>query len=95
MGKKTVKFKPQDIEQLPKDKPVVYKILSKSGTNNYTGSSQKGQVRNRLIDHLPGGKDHVPGSKVQVEQMNSIAEAREKETRIIARSKPRFNKKGK
>lgn len=95
MGKKTVKFTPQDIEQLPNNKPVVYKILSKGGNNNYTGSTQMGRVPNRLKDHLPSGKDHVPGSKVQIEQMNSIAEAREKEARIIARSKPKFNKKGK
>jgi hypothetical protein len=33
--------------------------------------------------------------KVQIEQMSSIDEAREKEQRIITRSKPRYNEQGK
>ena len=94
MSRKTVNFNESGIEELPNDKPVVYKILTDSERNNYTGVAQRGRVRERLLEHLPGGKDYVPGSKVQIEQMPSINEAREKEQRIISRSKPPHNKQG-
>lgn len=95
MAKKTVDFNKTGIGKLPNNKPVVYKILTESGGNNYTGIAQRGRVEERLEEHLVGGKDHVPGSKVQIEQMTSIEGAREKESRIISRSDPKYNKQGK
>jgi predicted GIY-YIG superfamily endonuclease len=95
MAKKTVDFKKTGIEKIPNNKPVVYKILTESGGNNYTGIAQKGRVRERIEEHLSGGKDYVPGSKVQIEQMKSIEEARGKEARIISRSGPKYNEQGK
>lgn len=93
--KKTVDFNKTGIEKLPNNKPVIYKILTESGGNNYTGIAQRGRVGKRLEEHLVSGKDYVPGSKVQIEQMKSIEEAREKESRIISRSDPKYNKQGK
>ena len=95
MAKKTVPFNSKGIDQLPNDKPVVYKIQTEGGKNNYTGVAQRGRVQERLEEHLPGGKDYIPGSKVQIEQMSSIKDAEQKESHIIARTKPRYNKKGK
>jgi hypothetical protein len=95
MAKKTVQFGEAGIEKLPVDKPVVYKILTSGGTNNYTGVAKRGRVQERLQEHLPGGKDPIPGTKVQIEQMAGISEAEAKEARIISRSKPRYNEKGK
>lgn len=95
MAKKTVPLNEKGIEKLPDDKPVVYKILTGGDRNNYTGVAQRGRVRERLKEHLPGGKDYVPGTKVQIEQMSSIDDARAKEGRIIARTKPPHNKRGK
>ena len=95
MARKTVKFNKEGINKLPNDKPVVYKIFAKSGGNNYTGSAKRGRVNERLNEHLPGGKDYIPGAKVQIEQMNDIREARQKESRIIKVSKPKHNKQGK
>ncbi len=95
MARKTVDFTEEGISQLPKDKPVVYRILTEGGRNNYIGIAQRWQVHERLKDHLPSGKDYVPGAKVQIEQVSSIAEARQKEKRVIARSKPKYNKQGK
>ncbi len=95
MAKKTVNFSNNGVSKLPNDKPVVYKILSNGGNNNYTGVAKKGRVQERLQEHLSGGKDYIPGTKVQIEQMGSIKEAKDKETRIISRSKPKHNKKGK
>jgi len=95
MSTKTVNFNNRGIEKLPDDKPVVYKIQTGSGANNYTGIAQRGRVRARIAEHLSGSKDPVPGAKVQIEQMSSIAGARAKESRIISRSKPKHNKQGK
>jgi len=94
--KKTTNFTQEDINKLAQDKPVVYKLLNSKGENVYTGSSKKGQVESRIKDHLPRGSDPVPGvKKVRIEQHDSISEAQESEKRIISRSKPKHNKKGK
>ncbi len=95
MARKTVDFNKRGIEKLQNDKPVVYRILTSSGRNNYTGVAQRGRVQERLIEHLDEGKDKIPGAKVQIEQTGSIDEARAKEERIIARTEPLYNKKGK
>ena len=95
MAKKTVPFNNKCIEKLPDNKPVVYKILTDTERNNYTGIAQRGRVQERLKEHLPGGKDYIPGAKVQVEQMNNIKEAAAKESRIISRTKPPHNEKRK
>ncbi len=89
MGQKTVKFKEEGISQLPNDKPAVYKILTSNDNNNYTGVAQRGRVRERITEHL----GEIPGAKVRIEQMKSIEDAKEKETRIISRSQPKYNKK--
>ena len=69
MSTKTVNFNNRGIEKLPDDKPVVYKIQTGSGANNYTGIAQRGRVRARIAEHLSDSKDPVPGAKVQIEQM--------------------------
>ncbi|HLG14814.1 MAG TPA: hypothetical protein VJH03_09985 [Blastocatellia bacterium] len=95
MAKKTVAFNQKGIEKLPDNKPVVYKILDDGGKTNYAGVAQRGRVQDRLREHLPGAKDRVPGDKVQIEQMDSIKNAEAKERRIISRTKPPHNEKGK
>ncbi len=91
MGTKKVKFNKMGIEQLPNDKPVVYKIETKTGKNNYTGTAQRGRVQERLLEHL----GEIPGAKVKIEQTDSIQEAKGKEARIIKRAEPKYNKQGK
>ena len=93
MATKSTKYNKTGVSKLPDDKPVVYKIQSDSGKNNYTGIAKRGRVQERINEHLSAGK--IPGAKVQIEQMNSIADARAKESRIISRSKPKYNKQGK
>ena len=93
---RTVNFNAAEIEKLPEGKPVVYKIKNSQGENIYTGTSKRGEIQNRIKDHLPGGQDAIRGgAKVQIQQKRSIDDARKTESRIIARSKPRYNKKGK
>ncbi len=94
--RKSASFDSDGVDDLAQDKPVVYKLVNSKGENVYTGSSKKGQVGDRIKDHLPGGSDPIPGvKKVRIEQHGSIAEARESEERIISRSKPKHNKRGK
>ena len=95
MARKTVDLNKSGIDKLPVDKPVVYKILTGSGTNNYTGVAQRGRVRERIQEHLSGGKDYVPGTKVVIEQMKSIDDVKQKEANIISRVKPKYNEQGK
>lgn len=95
MAKKTVPFNQKGIEKLPDNKPVVYKILTDGGKNNYTGVAERGRVQDRLREHVPEGKDRGPGVKGQIEQMGSIKDAEAKESRIISRTKPPHNEKGK
>lgn len=93
MARKSAKFTQQGISKLPDDKPAVYKILTEGGKNNYTGIAKRGRVQERVQEHLASGK--IPGVKVQIQQMNSIRQAANTEQRVIARSKPKYNKKGK
>lgn len=88
MGQKTVKFNEEGISNLPNDKPALYKILTSNNNNNYTGVAQRGRVRERIMEYL----GEIPGAKVGIEQMENIEDAREKETRIINRSHPKYNK---
>lgn len=94
--RKRAQFTRDGVEQIRGDKPVVYKIRDAKGTNVYTGSAKRGRVEARLREHLPGGKDPVPGGRtVEIEQKSSIGDARKSEARVIKRAKPRLNKRGK
>ena len=91
MAKKTVPFNQTGINKVPINKPIVYKIETPGGKNNYTGVAQRGRAQERLQEHLPAGKDPIPGTKVRVEQVSTIAEAKKKEETIIAREQPKYN----
>lgn len=95
MTRKTTPFSKTGIAGLPNDKPAVYAIETTGGKTNYIGIAKRGRVAERLAEHLPGAKDAVPGKKVRVETLSSIAEARAKEARLIARVQPKYNKQGK
>lgn len=90
--KKTVPFNQSGIAKLPDDKPVVYRIETPSGKDNYVGVAKRGRVQERIAEHLPGSKDPIPGAKVQIEQMPTIQRAEAKEKGVIARSQPKYNK---
>jgi len=94
MAKQTVNNNKAAISKLPNDKPVMYKIKTDGGKVNYVGVAQRGRVQERLEEHLPSGKDYVPGAKIQIKQFGSIAEARKKETAAIKSVRPKHNKQG-
>jgi hypothetical protein len=91
MGTKTVKYNKQGIDNLPNDKPVLYRIKTESGNMNYVGIAQKGRVKERISEHL----GQIPGAKVQIEQFSSISEAQRKEVNVIKRTQAKYNKQGK
>ena len=93
MTKKTTGFNKSGVGKLPNNKPVVYKIKTAGGKTNYVGVAERGRAQERLQEHLDAGK--IPGAKVQVEQVSSIAEARQKEQKIIGTSQPKYNDQGK
>ena len=93
--RKKTEFTKDGLERIRDDKSAVYKIRNAKGENIYTGSATRGRVEDRLREHLPGGKDPVPGGRtVEIEQKSSIDEARRSEARTIKRSKPKHNKRG-
>ena len=91
MGKKTVNYSKKGIEGLPNDKPVLYRIKTKTGGLNYAGIAKRGRAQDRIKEHL----DEIPGAKVQIEQFSSINDARKKEAAVIKRSKPKYNEQDK
>ena len=94
--KKSTRFTKDGVKEIRNDKPVVYKIRNAQGKNVYTGSAKRGRVESRLREHLPGGKDPIPGGRtVEISQKSSISEAQKSEARAIKRSQPRHNKRGK
>lgn len=92
MAKKTVGFNKSGADKLPNNKPVVYEIKTKGGKTNYVGVAKRGRAQDRIQEHLDAGK--IPGAKVQIEQVSSIAEAERKEQNIISKSQPKYNKQG-
>lgn len=89
-------FTKKGIEELPKGKPVVYNIKNAQGRSEYVGVAKRGRVEERLAEHLPRGKDPVPGGKkVTVHPKSSIQHAKASETRMIKTKQPRQNKRGK
>ena len=91
MTTKKSKYNKTGIEKLPNNKPAVYKILTATGKPNYVGVAKRGRIQERINEHI----GEIPGANVQIQQTESIAEARKKEAGIIKRSKPRYNKQGK
>jgi hypothetical protein len=91
MSTKKVKYSKQGIEQLPNDKPVLYRIETESGNTKYIGVAQKGKVKEIISEHL--GK--IPGGTVRIEQFNSLSDAQKKEINVIKRTQAKYNKQGK
>ena len=91
MTTKKSKYNKTGIEKLPNNKPAVYKILTATGKPNYVGVAKRGRIQERINEHI----GEIPGATVQIQQTESIAEARKKEAGIIKRSNPRYNKQGK
>jgi len=87
---KKVKYNKESLNQLPNDKPVLYRIETNSGNLNYVGTAKRGRAQERISEHL--GK--IPGASVHIEQFNRIEDALKKEANVIKRNNPKYNKQG-
>jgi len=90
MVKKT-KFNKSGVEKIPSNKPVLYRIQTESGKDNYVGIAKRGRAPDRIGEHIGS----IPGAKVVVEQFSSIGDARSKEKNVIKRNQPKYNDRGK
>jgi len=91
--KRTQRFNKTNIKNVPKDKPIVYEFLSNSRENLYTGVAKRGNVQQRLMDHLQYKKDHIPGGvKFKFLQVKTKVRALKVEEQIIKKEAPKFNK---
>jgi len=89
MATKKVNYNSVAIKSLPNNNSVLYRIKTKTGMDNYIGVASKGNVRNRIAEHL----GEIPGRVLIIEQFHSIKDARKKEANLIKRNKPKYNKK--
>ena len=85
------KFNKTSINKLPDDKPVLYRIKTDAGNDNYVGIAHKGRVKARLAEHL----GEIPGATVEIERFGSVSDARAKEKNVIKRSQPKYNNQDK
>jgi hypothetical protein len=88
---KKVKYSKAGIQNLPNNKPALYRIETETGKLNYAGIAKRGRVQQRILEHL----GEIPGANVKIEQFSSVDTAREKEARVIKRNQPKYNDKGK
>lgn len=91
MATKKVDYNKSGVEKLPDDKPVLYRIQTEGGKDNYVGVAQRNRVRERIAEHF----GEIPGAKVSIVQFSSIDEARAKEANVIKRAQPKYNEQGK
>lgn len=91
MAKKNVDYNKKAIRELPNDKPVVYRIQTANGKDNYVGKAKRGRAQERITEHL----GTIPGAKVKIEQHPTVQSAEASEARIIKRQQPKYNTKGK
>ncbi len=91
MAKKTADYNKTGVDKLAGDKPVVYRIQTGGGKDNYVGVAKRGRVSERIAEHL----GEIPGTKVKIEQHSTIRDAKDSEARIIKRQQPKYNDQGK
>ena len=91
MAKRTANFNSSDVRKLANDKPVVYRIQTAGGNDNYVGVAKRGRVGERVAEHI----GEVPGAKVTIQQRPTIRDAIASEARIVKRQQPKYNKNGK
>ena len=93
---RTQKFIKENIESVPRNKAIVYKIKNTAGNNLYTGVAGKGRVQDRLMEHATLKRELIPGgTRFQFAQVKNKDRAEQIEQRIIKKEQPKFNKQNK
>ena len=93
---RTQKFTKENIQDVPKDKSIVYKIKNAGGENLYTGIAGRGRVEDRLMEHKNLKREVIPGgTRFQFTQVKNKERAEQIEKKIIKEEQPEFNKQNK
>ena len=94
--KNTQKFTKANINKIPNNKAIIYKIKNAKGDNIYTGIAGRGRGQDRLTEHKDIVKEKIPGgSKFQITQVKNKDIARKIEKQIIKKEQPKFNEQNK
>ncbi len=89
-------FTKANIQNVPDNKAVVYRINNDGGKNLYTGIAGRGRVQERLLEHKELKGESVPGgTKFQIAQVENKDRARKIEIQIIKKDQPKFNEQNK
>ncbi|MTI95247.1 MAG: hypothetical protein FH749_07140 [Firmicutes bacterium] len=91
MSKQMIRLSKRAIRELTNSKPVLYIITSNNGTNIYTGTAKRGELKDTLATHFYGQENHVPGARVKIFELSSIKDARDKAKEIIEQEQPKYN----
>lgn len=93
---RTKSFTKTNIQNVPDNKAVVYKIKSDAGKNLYVGIAGRGRVQGRLMEHKEVKQDTIPGgTKFQFAQVENKDRAKKIESQIIKKERPKFNEQNK
>lgn len=92
----TQKFTKENIENIPEDKAIVYKLKDKANENLYTGISGRGHGQERLSTHKEVKNEKIPGAtRFTYTQVKNKDRAEQVEKQIIRQEQPKFNKQKK
>ncbi len=93
---RTQKFTKTNIENVPENKAIVYKIKNVAGENLYTGVAGRGRGQDRLLEHKELKKKIIPsGTRFQIAQVKTKDRAEQIEKQIIKKEEPKFNEQNK
>jgi len=93
---RTQKFTNANIENIPENKAIVYKIKNIAGENLYTGIAGRGRAQERLMEHKELKREVIPGgTRFQIVQVKNKERAEQVEKQIIRKEQPKFNEQNK
>jgi len=90
------KFNKTNIKNVPKDKPIVYRLLNNSNDDLYLGIAKKNRTQDRLLEHINLKKEKISGAtKIKIAQVPNLDNAKNIEKKLIKQLQPKFNIKNK
>lgn len=93
---RTQKFTKINIEKVPEDKAIVYKIKNSAGKNLYTGIAGRNRAQDRLWEHKKLKIEKISGgTRFQFVQVKNKDRAEQIEKQIIKKEQPKFNEQNK
>ena len=93
---RTKKFTKTNINKMPENKAIIYKIKNPAGKNLYTGIAGRGRGQDRLEEHKDLKREKIPGgTRFQFAQAKTKDRAEKIEKQIIKKEQPKYNEQNK